>query len=106
MNVIIQQKLNSYLALLEEIKEKTGDEETARVLLGEVAQDLRMEQIHEERSFNGNVPATDNQIGYLRRLGAEIPEGLTKKQASKLIEATLAGKKQGINIIEAPIRIP
>jgi len=106
MNIIIQQKLESYLTLLEEIKEKTGDEETARVLLGEVAQDLRMEHMHEERNFSGNVSATDNQIGYLRRLGVEIPEGLTKKQASKLIDATLAGKKQGISVIEAPVRIP
>ena len=46
MNIIIQQKLDSYLMLLDEIKEKTGDEETARVLLSEVAQDLRMTVIY------------------------------------------------------------
>ena len=50
MNVIMQQKLDSYLALLDEIKERTGDDDTARVLLGEMTKDLRMEQIQQERT--------------------------------------------------------
>lgn len=53
---------------------------------------LRLKKLQKERNFNGNVPATDNQIGYLKRLGAEIQEGLTKEQASQLIDAILADR--------------
>ena len=106
MDVEMQQKLDSYLVLLKSIKERTEDEQTARVLLSEISKDLRMMQIQQEKNSNGNISATENQIGFLKRLGAEIPEGLTKQQASKLIDATLADRKHGIDAIETPMRIP
>ena len=100
MDIIIQQKLDSYLALLDEIKERTKDDETARALLGEVAQDLRSEKIREQTVINGIASATESQIGYLKRLGAEIPEGLTKQQASVLINNAKAARKWGQKPVE------
>ena len=94
MDSIIEQKLESYLELLDEIKQRIGDDDIATALLGEIAKDLRMEQIQQERSFNGSAPATEAQIGYLKRLGAVIPDGLTRSQASKLIDSAKAMRNQ------------
>lgn len=107
MKIDIQTNIDEYALLLDQIRERFGDDADAMTVLQEIRKDIRMKSIQQEKSLNGNVPATDNQIGYLKRLGAEIPKELTKKQASKLIDAALAGSKQAMNIVyETPIRIP
>lgn len=42
----------------------------------------------------GDDPATDKQLGFIRHLGGNPPDGLTKSAASDMIDALLA-KKQG-----------
>ena len=106
MDVITEQKLEGYLALFEEIRQRTGDDDIAKALLGEIAKDLRMEQIQEERGLNGSTPATIAQLNYLKRLGAVIPqEGLTRSQASKLIDSAKALRNQA-GITRVSMRIP
>ncbi len=42
------------------------------------------------RNAGGDELATDKQLGFLKRLGVDVPEGCTKKRASELID-----EKQG-----------
>lgn len=61
----------------------------AIAVLGEYGKDRRAEVMKEARLngySNGNGQPTPKQIAYLKRLGIEMPEGLTKQQASKLID--------------------
>lgn len=97
-----KQEISNYLELLDEIKQGTEDENTAAVILAEIAKDRRIEQTRPERSFNGNAPATENQIAYLQDLGVVIPEGLTRQQASKLIDNAKASRQAMKNSVKAP----
>lgn len=89
MNQNIQAKLDKYLDLFEELKQKTGDEKTALTLLQEVSKDRRMEEIREERENKNSEPATARQLKFMKKLGIEVPPGITKKEASILIDEEL-----------------
>jgi hypothetical protein len=107
MKIDTQTTIDEYASLLEQIRERFGDDADAMIVLQEIRKDTRMKSIQQEKSLNDNVPATEKQLGYLKRLRAEIPNELTKKQASRLIDAALADGKQAMDVVyEAPIRIP
>lgn len=61
MDESIQAKLDNYMELFEQIKQKTDDERTAVSLLQEVSKDRRMEAIRDDREAKNNVPATEKQ---------------------------------------------
>ena len=84
-------KVDKYFDLLAEIKTKVQDELAAVRILSEIARDLRMEQISKERGRNGGSDglATSAQLRYLKRLGVQVTPGLSKQQASALIDAEL-----------------
>ena len=87
MDARMKVRLNSYLDLLEEISEKTGNESTAVALLQEISKDRRMEKIkHEQDSRNGEMPATEKQKKFMEDLNIEFADDITRKQASFLIE--------------------
>ena len=99
-------KLNAYIDTLDWIKERVNDEQTAAVILEQIAKDQRTERIAAIRNgngangarSNGNVArtndtensnggaATQKQREYLKDLGVKVPKGLTKHEASQLIE--------------------
>ena len=99
--------LDDYLKLYHEIKVRTGDGQSALVILREVNKDLRMAQISKERARSrgrrklncnsrpndnqndGARLATETQRGYLSQLGADVGPGVSKAQASALIDETL-----------------
>ena len=64
-------------------------------IVGEIGKDLRCEHRFENRFAengveNDNQPATQKQIDYLKTLGVEIIDKVSKKQASQMIdEATI-----------------
>ena len=90
MNTSTQAKLDQYLDLYDEIKQKVrGDERAALMMLQELTKDRRMEEIREERELKNGEPVTSKQLEYLKVLGVEITPGLTKKQASILIDNAL-----------------
>ena len=89
MNPNIQEKLDGYVELFQQIKSKTGDDILARVMLQEIAKDKRMAQIREEREMRNGEPATTRQLQFMKKLGIEIPAGVTKQQASMLIDEEL-----------------
>lgn len=99
METEITGRLNQYAAILAEARKLAKDEQAALAIVAEVGKHLRVAQMAEERQrrFNGNgngnanpngdeQPATQRQLGYLKHLGVDIPKGLTKKQASSLID--------------------
>lgn len=93
MKFDMQSKLDEYLRLLEQIKQKTTDERTAMSLLQEVCKDRRSAEIREERetkssdnSNNDSIPATEKQKQFMKKLGIKFPATVTKQEASTLID--------------------
>jgi len=94
MKFDMQSKLDEYLKLLEQIKQKTGDERTAVSLLQEVSKDRRTAEIRAERGATDgeareSEPATEKQKGFMKKLGIKFPETVTKQEASMLIDEEL-----------------
>jgi hypothetical protein len=101
-----KQKLDGYLELFNEIFAKTRDDKVSMAILVEIAKDIRVEQMKEDKSFNGDLPATDKQKSFLEKLGAVIPqEGLTRKKASEIIENTKKLRASLQKAIKKPIEI-
>jgi hypothetical protein len=102
MDEYTQTKLDEYLGLLEDIREKTDDERTAMAILQEISKDRRTEQIRMERETRNNVRnggrtgdlATDRQKSFLKKLGIEFAKDITKKQASFLIDHELGNLEE------------
>jgi len=95
MDKLEKGRVAHYFRLLEHIrmKYKVG-EETALALLHEVAEDLRVQAEQEGRgpvreTVEGEEPATDRQLQYLKRLGVMPEKGLSKQEASGLIDEAL-----------------
>ena len=91
MQFDMQSKLDEYLRLLEQIKQKTTDERTAVALLQEVSKDRRSAEIREERETkNGDTqdsqPATEKQKQFMKKLGIKSPATVTKQEASLMID--------------------
>ena len=93
----MQDRAGYYLDTLNRVREQVQDEETARAILQEIGKDGRVEKMRagngsvDGNNFGGNSsqgeqPATTKQLGYLRALNVEIPKGLTKQEASELID--------------------
>ena len=92
--------------LLEKIRERTNNDTDSIAILREIREDERRQQMQEKKVINGNLPATENQINYLKRLGmTEIPEDLNRDQASQMIDE-LKEKASYKKVLKAPIRIP
>jgi len=95
----IQKSIDMYVELLEDVKKRVGDERSALAIVQEVNKDRRMAQIREEREHGfvaemETEPATVRQVKFLEKLGVDIPKGLTKQEASSLIDEEL-GKESG-----------
>jgi len=96
MQFDMQSKLDEYLRLLEQIKQKTTDERTAVSLLQEVSKDRRSAEIREERETKNSKgkkgeaknhePATEKQKEFMDKLGIDYPADVTKQYASMLID--------------------
>ncbi len=100
----IEQRLHFYISMFQRLKGIVGDGQLAIAILQEVGKDGRTErmQTHESdgkpamKNGNGNgngsgaamedMPATEKQLGFLKTLGVSAKPGLTKKEASTLID--------------------
>lgn len=89
----MDEKLKKYFDLCGELCAKGLSEDVALAVLQEIGKDGRVERMSVRvpqggNGFgNGDVPATEKQLGFLTRLGIEAKEGVTKMQASNLIDA-------------------
>ena len=106
MDENIKGKLDSYLELFDEIRQRTQDERTAVSLLQEICKDRRMDQMQKERNSRNDLPATEKQISFLESFCVPIPVGLTRKQAYNLIENAKAAVEIGTKAGKVPVRMP
>jgi hypothetical protein len=67
----------------------------ALVILQELNKDRRAEEMKAERSKDKNAPATQKQIAYIKDLGKDIDQPITKQEAAVLIEELLTNKANG-----------
>ena len=89
MEADTQERLGQYLELLEEIKERTGDEVMAFRLLTEISKDRRMELIRQEREKSNGNSATAKQREFMKKLNIKFPRTVTKQEASMMIDEEL-----------------
>ena len=96
MEANIQDKLDSYLELFEQIKQKTqGDDKIALSLMTEISKDRRMEEIRQEKEAKNAEPATEKQKKFMKKLGMDFPKNATKKEASVMIDEELSRNGNG-----------
>jgi len=96
MEANIQAKLDSYLELFEQIKQKTqGDDKIALSILTEISKDRRMEEIRQEKEAKNAEPATEKQKKFMKKLGMDFPKNATKKEASVMIDEELSRNGNG-----------
>jgi len=84
----IKNKIDEYIKLFDDIAVKTDSEQVALGLLAEICKDQRMNQIKQDRK-NSNG-ATEKQKHFMKKLGIDFPEDISKKEASVLLEEELA----------------
>ena len=82
----VQEDIDTYVRLLEKISEKVDSSNEAVAILEQIGKDRRTKFIQNGMNQESDAPATDKQLRYLERLGVECSDGLTKKEASELIE--------------------
>ena len=81
----IQKSIDEYTELYDAIQEKAPSDEVAIAILQEIGKDKRTAVIAEVTS---DGLATEKQKNYLKDLGVEFNDSITKKEASDLIEQT------------------
>ena len=93
----VESKFKEYLKLFEKVRDEVGSDEVAMAIVEQVGKDHRVTMMHGAKlnpettsSGSGDTSATGKQIGFLKALGVEIPEGLTKQRASELIDEAQA----------------
>ena len=86
----MENTLQDYVSLLQELKANTNDEGTAILLLQEIAKDRRTEQM----TARGQITqeATPKQLAFLEKLNVEYDAELSKSEASQLIDEALQNK--------------
>ena len=89
MESIEIERLENYVELYDEIREKTESDEAAVAIFQEMGKDKRSNRIREERSSVQHKPATEKQKRLMRKLGMNFPDGLTTKEASELLRQEL-----------------
>ena len=90
MDEKISKRVDQYMELLEDLKERSGSELTALNLLQEISKDRRMDEIRQERGTNGRDPVTEKQRNFMKKLKLKCPKNLTKQEASIIIDEELA----------------
>jgi hypothetical protein len=78
-----KKSIDQYVELYDAIQEKTPSDEVAIAILQEIGKDKRSKISAEVR---GDGPATEKQKNYLKDLGVEFDDSITKKDASDMIE--------------------
>ena len=85
----MQSKLDFYLEVFQEVKQRVNNDQVATAIVQELAKDARMVQ-QRNQDAGQTDSATSMQIEYLKKLGVTIPMGLSKQEASGLIDSALA----------------
>ena len=69
------------------------DKEAAIAIMQEAAKDRRQTPVNRSAGWKANGGgASEKQIAFLKKLGVTPPEGITKQEASKMIDEAQLGK--------------
>lgn len=92
-----QTRLDQYIEAYEAALRRVQIEQVAVALVQETAKDTRTGRIQQERRTGTpagapgqNLPATAKQIAFLQRLGVDVPQHLSKAEASAMIDEAQA----------------
>ena len=83
-------EIADYVSLLNQLKAETDSESTAIALLQEIGKDKRS-QVMKTKSLNGE--ATEKQLALLEKLDVQHDNGISKAEASRLIDETFASQE-------------
>ena len=101
MNEAIQTQLDGYVEAFEAAKERVGDVEVAAAIVQEIGKTQRTEMLRGNRPINnegkrvidGDAPASEKQLSFLKRLGVKASPGISKAEASQKIDDALANSE-------------
>ena len=83
MKTETKKSISQYVELYDAIQEKAPSEEATIAILQEIGKDKRSKFFEEAK--DGEL-ATEKQKNYLKDLGVEFDDSITKKEASGMIE--------------------
>ena len=83
MKTEMKKSIGQYVELYDAIQEKTGSDEISIAILHEIGKDKRSRIMAEA---SDDEAATQKQKEYMKDLGVEFEDSITKKEASNLIE--------------------
>ena len=83
MKTETKKNISQYVELYDAIQEKVPSEEATIAILQEIGKDKRSKMFTEAKD---DELATEKQKAYLKDLGVEFADSITKKEASDLIE--------------------
>lgn len=86
-----------YAALYRSIREGVASDEAALGIFAGMVYGMANHSEPGERSDRPEVngyPATDRQVAYLRRLGVEPREGMSKEETSRLLDQLLENRQE------------
>lgn len=107
MIIEIDGKIEEYIALYDAIHKHTKDVNMTIAILTEIRKDMRAAEMQQSRfSSTGAFPATEGQLSYLKKLGVESTDGITRQEASKLIGEAKSKKANTENAVRMPMRLP
>ncbi len=93
MDTATNARVEGYLRVYERVNSVVKHAEVAAAIIEQVGKDARCESLMNGRSNgnghangNGDMPATEKQLGYLAKLGVQVPAGVSKREASRLID--------------------
>ena len=82
-----------YLGVYQDLLQKVGDSEVACSIMQEVGKDSRVEKMSKsgltqvkQNGTTSDAPASEKQIAFLEKLGVPFKVGITKSEASNLID--------------------
>ena len=95
MDTATNARVDDYLEVYERVNTVVKSAEVTAAIIEQIGKDTRCEWLMHDRSNgngnghsngNGDEPATEKQLGFLKRLNVEVQEGISKQEASRLID--------------------
>ena len=91
MEQTVESRIRHYVEVYKQIREHGLTEDIALAIVENIGKDGRVEKMRgneqdAEPISNGEQSATQKQLSFLKRLHVDVPEGLTKQEASRLID--------------------
>lgn len=87
-----EKRIELYCERLKDLQSRTGDLNSAIVIMREVSKDLRMDRMDAEKTAKGNLPASEKQRLFMEKLGVEFDDKISRKEASVIIDEAIEKK--------------